>query len=361
MRLRRLLSGLVGLLLAALAQADSGCRIAYDMGSSGIRAGASNSLAMAQTDIDFLGPLWAGRGLEEVIEPTITALRELPLRAGLGADCVRVAGGFSAWRLALQQDAGQLAGQLERIKAASGVALLVMPQLAEGAYGYRGARQLLGARLNTSHVLDIGGGSMQIAGESSAFGEVLGQKVWHRQLCLALRGTTTTPCELAPLDDGQLAQARQLLDERLLALPQALPTLITLTAISRPVARGVVPAVEKLLAVKLADGVQRQQISATIARLAQLPPEESAALLATSPKYLAYLLSDLLLVEGLLRATGVEFLQVAELDLTNLPGLLADEQAFAWAGHYGCYLQRLREQGLAAYASNPASCAVDAR
>ena len=41
-----------------------------------------------------------------------------------------------------------------RIHAASAVAVLVIPQLQEGAYGYTGARQLLGDRLTTSHVLD---------------------------------------------------------------------------------------------------------------------------------------------------------------------------------------------------------------
>jgi hypothetical protein len=64
----------------------------------------------------------------------------------------------------------------------------------------------------------------------------------------------------------------------------------------------------------------------------------------------------MLLVEGLLQATGGEDLEVSEIDLTNLPGLLADDRAFAWRGHYDCYLQRLRQLGLAAYASDPESC-----
>ncbi len=64
----------------------------------------------------------------------------------------------------------------------------------------------------------------------------------------------------------------------------------------------------------------------------------------------------MLLVEGLLLATGGETLAVAEIDLTNIPGLLADDKAFAWPAHYGCYLDRLRSLGLAAYASDPASC-----
>lgn len=342
---------------ADCAFAGEACRIAYDMGSSGIRAGASNSAATAQTDIDFLGPLWAGRGLDETLVPTIAALRQLPERAGLDADCVRVGGGFSAWRLALEQDGERLASQLATIAAASGVAVLVVPQAGEGRYGYVGARLALGERLSTSHILDIGGGSLQVAGERSAFGAALGQKIWHRQLCQALRGSGDGACTLAPLADAELRQARALLAERLQALPAALPGTVTLTAISRPVSRGVLPAVERLLTVKVGDeGLSRAQITEAIGRLAPLSLADSAAVLGAPPKYLGYLLSDLLLVEGLLRSTGAETLKIAELDLTNLPGLLADDHAYAWAAHYGCYLQRLQTQGLAAYASDPASC-----
>lgn len=354
---RRLARWLLALLAGAAGGALAGetCRIAYDMGSSGIRAGASNSAATAQTDIDFLGPLWAGRGLDETVVPTIAALRQLPERAGLDADCVRVGGGFSAWRLALQQDGERLAGQLATLAAASGVAVLVVPQAAEGRYGYLGARMALGERLSTSHILDIGGGSLQVAGAAGGYGDVLGQKAWHRELCQALRGSGA--CTLAPLNGDELAQARALLALRLQDLPAALPGPVTLTAISRPVSRGVLPAVERLLAVKVGDdGLTRAQLAAAIGRLAPLSLADSAAMLGAPPKYLGYLLSDLLLVEGLLRSTGAETLKIAELDLTNLPGLLADDQAYAWAAHYGCYLQRLRTQGLAAYASDPASC-----
>ena len=64
----------------------------------------------------------------------------------------------------------------------------------------------------------------------------------------------------------------------------------------------------------------------------------------------------MLLVEGVLLATGGESLRVAEVDLTNLPGLLADDRAFAWEQRHGCYLERLQTLGLDAYASDPATC-----
>ena len=47
---------------------------------------------------------------------------------------------------------------------------------------------------------------------------------------------------------------------------------------------------------------------------------------------------------------------MAEIDLTNLPGLLADYPAFDWGQRHGCYLERLRTLGLGAYTSDPATC-----
>ncbi len=186
-------------LLAVSASADESCRIAFDMGSSGVRAGASGSDTTIRTEIDYLGPLWAGRGLEETVAPTIAALRELPEKGSFSPGCKRVGGGFSAWRLALQQNGEQLATTLAGIRAASGTAVLVIPQVQEGAYGYFGARQLLGERLGTTHVLDIGGGSLQVAGEKTSYGEALGQKIWHRHLCQEIRNSESSPCTLQPM------------------------------------------------------------------------------------------------------------------------------------------------------------------
>lgn len=359
MRLFRLpLIGFIFALFSASTVAGEACRVAYDLGSSGIRAGASNSGVTARAEIDYLAPLWAGRGLDETLAPTLTALRDLREKAGFAADCVRVGGGFSAWRLALAQDAGRLAAMLARIRQESGVAVLVIPQRQEGAYGFIGARRLLGERLTTSHVLDIGGGSLQVAGAETGFGETLGQKVWHRQLCRELRGTDAAPCELQPLSGDELATARRLIDEKLSGIAAALPVgAMTLTAISRPVSRGVAPAVLRLTAGEAGGGVLRQaDLAGAIAHLAVLDREATAARVGARPDFAAYLLSDMLLVDGVLRATGVDALQVAEIDLTNLPGLLADDRAYAWEQHFACYLDRLREQGLAAYASDPETC-----
>lgn len=84
--------------------------------------------------------------------------------------------------------------------------------------------------------------------------------------------------------------------------------------------------------------------------------EETNELIGGTQANVSYLLSSMLLVEGLPLATGGESLQVAEIDLTNLPGLLVDDHAIAWRKIYNCYLERLQTLGIDAYASDPATC-----
>ncbi|WP_460593373.1 hypothetical protein [Giesbergeria sinuosa] len=349
-------------LTAMAAHADEHCRIAFDVGSSGIRVGASNSQPTARVDIDYLSPLWAGRGLQEIIAPTTTALRQLPVQAQLDSGCQRVAGGFSAWRLAWSQSAEQTLSALQQIHTGSGVALLVIPQTVEGSYGYTAARQKLGARLQTSHILDIGGGSLQIAGERSTYGKALGQKFWHRVLCQQLRPKAPPACTLQPLNATELAQARQLLQEQLHDLAAALPESVSMTAISRPVTQGVQTAVQRLLPTTQPHHsalLQRTDLAAAIEQLAPLSLDATVQHTGIAPPYANYLLSDMLLTEGLLQATAGQHLYIQEIKVANVPGLLADTQAFGWAKHYGCYLQRLQQHGPAAYFSDPQTCTAN--
>lgn len=358
----RLLPALVaGMLAAGLAQAEAPCRVAYDIGSSGIRAGASNSAMTTRAGIDYLGALREHGSLDASVEPTIAALTE-PFRKGLfGAGCARVGGGFSAWRLALQQDVGALIPELVQIRQATGVAVIVVPQQVEGRYGYAGARAQLGSRLSTSHVLDIGGGSVQIAGERSSFGDAIGQKLWHQQVCRALGKADGPPCSLSPMRDEELAKARGLLAARLGGVGAALGGPVTLTAISRPVTHGVAPAVARLAARPATAGtLTLADLSGAIAELSRMTLDDTATRLGIAPAYAVYLLSDMLLVEGLMQAAGATELRVAEVDLTNIPGLLADDRAYRWGQDYGCYLARLSRDGLAAYNSDPGNCAARA-
>lgn len=343
--------------LSGAAAADEACRIAFDMGSSGIRAGASNHAATARAEIDFLAPLWAGRGLDELLPATAEALLDLPRQAGFDSTCQRMGGGFSAWRLAAEQNPARLAEQLGALHAATGVAVLVIPQIREGAYGYRGARQLLGERLKTSHILDIGGGSLQVAGDETTFGEPLGQKVWHRRLCLAFGRGEPPSCQLQPMTPLELTAARALAQAALQGVAPALGGPATMTAISRPVSRGVLPAVNRLIPRQrdrhrlLAD-----DLAQAIDLLAPRSADATAQAVDSKPAYVNYLLSDMLLVEGLLAATHSRELTVAEIDLTNLPGQLADDKAYQWAGRHACYRARLASAGVAAFDSDPAGC-----
>lgn len=358
LRRARVVAGLLAFgLFSGLTVAADDCRVAFDMGSSGIRAGASNSGKTARAEIDFLTPLWAGRGLDETLPATISALNDLPRQAGFAADCQRMGGGFSAWRLAAAQDPLRLAAQLAEIYRSTGVAVLVIPQIREGSYGYRGAQQLLGDGLQTSHILDIGGGSLQVAGEQTTFGEPLGQKVWHRRLCIALGRSEPPACQLQPLTVAELFAVRTLAKAALQGVRPALGGPATMTAISRPVSRGVLPAVNRLIPRERdRHRLQAADLAQAIDLLAPRSADETAQAVDSKPAYVNFLLSDMLLVEGLLAATGSKELSVAEIDLTNLPGQLLDDQAFRWAERHDCYRERLVTQSVAAFDSDPASC-----
>lgn len=344
------------------AWADEDCRIAFDVGSSGIRAGSDASPAIARVDIDYLGDLWAHGRIDTTLEETAGALQELPRQAGFRGDCARIAGGFSAWRMALEKEsAGDLAAILLEIHRRSGVAVLVIPQRVEGRYGYIAAERGLDGRLRTSHILDIGGGSLQVAGRAGAWGRPLGQKAWNRLLCDELR--PGADCALPAMSGDEIERARRLIEERLRDLAGTLSRPVTLTAISRPVSRGLFPALQRLAAdgslpVGAVDegGFSVAAVQAAIARLAPLESRERSARAGVAPAFSAYLVSDLLLVEGILKAVGATRLDVAELDITNVPGLLADDRAFAWGRQYGCYLDYLRRLGEAAYDADPAGC-----
>lgn len=138
-----------------------------------------------------------------------------------------------------------------------------------------------------------------------------------------------------------------------------------MTAISRPITQGVQQAVQRLQATHQPDQkttddkvLERSALSAAIERLAPASLTSGAEQTGIAMPYAAYLLSDMLLTEGLLQASASQQLHLLELKVANVPGLLADQQAFAWAAQYPCYLQRLQTQGPNAYFSDPHSCTV---
>jgi len=335
----------------------SDCRIVFDMGSSGVRAaasGAGEGVLMPTRDIDLLTPLMQGQRLELMLPAVASALRELPQQARLPATCRQLGGGFSAWRLAWRQEGTQLSRQLEALREQTGVAVLVIPAAVEGRYGHDSAKQALGVRLQTSHILDIGGGSMQVAGHERSFGIELGQKSWAHQLCQTLGRDSGAACQLLPLQALELQQARDLASQRLQALPAEVGP-GTLTAISRPVTRGIRPALRSL-GVAQGESISAQELGTAIDRLSTMALAEVVQLTGVTENFAPYLVSDMLLVEAVMRAMNLSTLALAETSINNLPALLRDERAFAWTQHHPCYVQRLRELGPAAYFSDPAGC-----
>ena len=334
------------------------CRIAFDMGSSGVRAAASGTgegVVMPARDLDLLTPLMQGQRLEPLLPAVESALRELPQQARLPVSCRQMGGGFSAWRLAWRLEGAQLSQQLESIREHTGVAVLVIPAAVEGRYGHDSAKQALGLRLQTSHILDIGGGSMQVAGHERSFGIELGQKSWANQLCQTLGRDAGVACQLLPLRATELQQARDLASQQLQALPAEVGP-GTLTAISRPVTRGIRSALRSL-GVAQGESISAQELGMAIDKLSPMALADVVQLTGLTANFAPYLVSDMLLVEAVMRAMKLSTMALAETAINNLPALLRDERAFAWSQRHPCYVQRLRELGPAAYFSDPAGCA----
>jgi hypothetical protein len=333
------------------------CRIAFDMGSSGVRAAASGTgdgVLMPTRDLDLLTPMMQGQRLELLLPAVVSALRELPQQARLPATCRQLGGGFSAWRLAWRLDGAQLSQQLETLREQTGVAVLVIPAAVEGRYGHDSAKQALGLRLQTTHILDIGGGSTQVASQDRSFGIELGQKSWANQLCQTLGRGSGVACQLLPMRAQELQQARDLASHQLQALPAEVGP-GTLTAISRPVTRGIRSALRSL-GMAQGESISAQELGMAIDRLSPMTLDEVVQLTGLAVNFAPYLVSDMLLVEAVMRAMNLATLALAETAINNLPALLRDERAFAWSQRHPCYVQRLRELGPAAYFSDPAGC-----
>ena len=233
--------------------------------------------------------------------------------------------------------------------------VLVIPAAVEGRYGHDSAKQTLGPLLQTSHILDIGGGSMQVAGHDRSFGIELGQKSWSNQLCQTLGRDTTAACQLLPLRAQELQQARDLAAQQLQTLPAEVGP-GTLTAISRPVTRGIRSALRSL-GLAQGESISVQELGTAIERLSPMVLTDVVQLTGQTANFAPYLVSDMLLVEAVMRAMKLSTLALAETSINNLPGLLRDQRAYAWSQRHPCYVQRLRELGPAAYFSDPAGCA----
>lgn len=376
--LRIILGAVCGAMLAVAApdaraqapQRPPACTVGFDIGSSGIRVGSTADGRDGRVSIDYLGDLWAHGAIVATNEATVGALRKL----ADGTDCLTVAGAYSAWRLAIEREgAERVADTLAALHRQSGVAIFVIPQTVEGSYGYYGARRLLGGRLTTPYILDVGGGSLQIASSDGGWGTALGQKAWRKAFCAEAKGSADPSCAPNPVGEDAIDQSRRILAREMAEARAALGQGLRVTAVSSPVVRGIHPILAYLANGKRAipgtvdaTGFDRTALDGAIALMQRHDDDGIVRLLDQCPvagtgpvcqaKFVATAVTDMLLVRTIMEGLGVQRLEVAEADLTNVPGILADPRAAVWAGRYDCYLDRLRRQGAQAYLSSPEGC-----
>lgn len=361
-------AALLALLLPVAAAAEpAGCTVGFDIGSSGIRVGASHDGRDGRVAIDYLADVWADGAIDATDDATVAALTRL----GDGG-CVQVAGAYSAWRLALEREgAARVADTLDKLHRQSGVAIFVIPQAVEGSYGYLGARRLLGPRLATPAILDIGGGSMQIASAQGGWGTALGQKAWRKLFCAEIKGNADSTCAPNPVGADAIARARAVLAPEVAEARAALGTGLRVTAVSAPVVRGIHPLLLALAGRHAIGGrvdgagFDRAAMDSAIAVLAEHDDGAILRLLGCaehdpaplcSGRFAATMVTDMLLVRSFMEGLAIDRLEVAEADLTNVPGILADPRAAAWAAHYDCYVENLRQRGVDAFTASPQAC-----
>jgi hypothetical protein len=355
----------------AAAEPQAQCRTGFDIGSSGIRVGSTTGQLGGKVSIDYLSDVWADNVIDSTNDATAAALREL----AAGNTCPAVAGAYSAWRLAAEKGgADKVAATLADLYARTGIAIFVMPQEVEGGYAYYAASRELGPRLVTPFVLDIGGGSMQFATHDNGWGAALGQKAWRKLFCAEVKASPQADCAANPAGVDAIAQSQRVLAPVVADARAKLGHGFAVTAVSAPVVRGIHPILLHLArqhpALRShvdADGFDLAALNDAIARLAPLGDADIVDVLdgcrrtataeATCPsRFVSSYVTDMLLLQAFMAGLEISRVQVSELDLTNVPGILGDEHAFAWASHYGCYLSRLRRQGIGAYTTSPATC-----
>ncbi|MBF0611835.1 MAG: hypothetical protein G8345_16845 [Magnetococcales bacterium] len=355
------------------AKADE-CRVGFDVGSSGLRVGTLESKETAKTGVDFLADVWSDNIINLTVDATVEAMTTLPEKINKKG-CHGVAGGYSAWRYAMEKGKPeQVVETLKEIQSRSGVYLFVIPQDVEGSYGYVAAKEALGDRLTTSHILDIGGGSMQIASKDGGWGTALGQKAWMKLFCEKVKQEKVDVCQPNPVGKAALETYQSILAPYTFEAKNSLKVdgAFAITAVSTNVVNTTLPVLDHLVNLKksvagrvTADGFDRQALQGAIALLSN---KDDKALLATldgclwqekafcDGKFIKSFVTDMLLVHAFMEALGLDWLHVGQANITNIPGILQDSRPLAWSKNYPCYLKRLQEQGSKAFNSDPGTC-----
>ena len=121
------------------------------------------------------------------------------------------------------------------------------------------------------------------------------------------------------MNERDLTRARALIAVRI--ADAGLPCETTLTAISRLVSRGLLPAVRQLAATagEPQSSLRRRELQAAIAQPAPLDLSATIARTGAAPSHAAYLFSDLPLCRRLMRLAADGELHIAEASFSNVP------------------------------------------
>lgn len=346
------------LMLGGTVHARSECLTVFDVGSSGVRTGNSETQLRSRAPLEFLRTVWATGTLDPLLPDLVKILNDLPRQAHYKGSCLKLAGGFSAWRLALDKNPQALIAVLEKVQQDTGVYVVVIPQAVEGSYAWVGAQQRLGADLKTEYVLDVGGGSFQLSGQRESIGLPLGQKSNRRAVCLGLELDGGERCLLLPLSAEQRLGAKDLLLDRLKAAGQLSDaTSIEATAVSRPVTRGVMPFANRVLQLGESNRVlTAQQVASVSEQLSQMDVKQVTQMMGGAEDMHEYLMSDLLLLEAVMQHARISRLHAHEADINNVPGLMQDQNLKLASQAYPCYLDWLSKVGIQAYALAGSHC-----
>ncbi|MBF0126462.1 MAG: hypothetical protein HQM02_04540 [Magnetococcales bacterium] len=368
-----LLLGMGVLCAAPVGLAEERCRVGFDVGSSGVRVGSPDSDRTARIKVDYLGDVWSDNRINLSNEDSIAAFRNLPVEIGKSG-CLSVAGGYSAWRYAMEKgNPADVAATLATFQERSGVYFFVIPQEVEGSYGHFAAKQLLGEGLRTPFILDIGGGSLQIAGQQDGWGAPLGQKSWRKLFCEQAKQASDPDCAPNPVGKGAMERAAVILAPLVAEARAKLGGGIGVTAVSSMVVKEIFPILRQLASDNREiragvheSGFTRQALAAAIRLLAE---QDDARILQTlnacrgsdgqpicNDHFVANFVSDMLLLHTLLDGLAIDRIQVGAADITNIPGILADTRPVTWSNHYPCYLNRLQSIGVQAFSSDPTTC-----
>jgi hypothetical protein len=366
---------LIALDLEPSSAAAAECRAGFDLGSTEVRVGSNDNHEGKADRFEYLDHVKKNGVDEALFHQTVKDIKTALQDAQMPPDCALVAGGFSAWRAALDAgEADKLSKMLDRLHQENihngrGVPLYVIPIDVEAIYAHTAAKHALGEDLTTPFIWDIGGGSMQFGSEDKAWGAALGQDAWRALFCGKIEDSSDPKCPPNPVGKDAKRRTGELLAADVGKARKKLgESGIEVTAVSPPFVFLIHPILNCVVEGPVDDGgFSRDRLSKAIALLAEKSDgkirevvgangTEPCVELAKSP-YIDSSVTSMLLVDTFMEGLSIERVEVANAKINNVQGIIEDDRSFAWAKDYGCYLDRLREKGVTAYdEAKPAEC-----